>query len=312
MKALCLMNETDAVDLAWDDNAPKPNPSADEILVRVLAAGVTPTELGWYPTRHAKTGELRKRPIPGHEFSGTVAAVGSGVAGVAVGDEIFGMNDWFADGGMAEYCVTLPCSVAPKPLKLTHAEAASVPISALTAWQGLFGRLNLLSGDHVFVQGGAGAVGVYAIQMAHSAGAYVVTTAMPHNFDFLKGLGADEVLDYRTDYFAAMRARFDSVFDVVGGDTLQRSWDLLKPTGRMVTIASNRSDSADERTKNAFLLVEVNQRHLLEIAAMMDTGQLQTVVDTVIPPTEAISAYTGKLATRRGRGKVVVEMNAGD
>jgi len=180
VKAFCV---TDSVTLGGlaEEEIPVPQPGPDELLIRVCAAGVTPTELRWYPTTHRKDGETRRRAVPGHEFSGVVAAAGGNIEAVGVGREIYGMNDWFADGAMSEYCVTEPSSVVPKPLNLTHAEAASVPIGALTAWQGLVDRANLQASERVLVQGGAGAVGVFAIQLARLHGAYVIATASSRN-----------------------------------------------------------------------------------------------------------------------------------
>ncbi len=312
MKAIYLFNEDHSAasrGVGAIEEIPAPIPNHCEIQVQIFAAGVTPTEMGWYPTRHFKNGEARQRPVPGHEFSGVVTAVGAEVTSVSAGDEVFGMNDWFADGAMAEYCVTLPCSVAPKPFGLSHEEAAAVPISALTAWQGLFERLNLLQGDRILVQGGAGAVGTFGVQLAHQAGAYVVATAAPGNFQLVQDLGADEVIDYHSDYFASRRGSFDAVFDVVGGTTLDRSWALLKPKGQLVTIASQNESSTDERTKRAFLLVKPNQRHLLEISSMLESHQLRVVVDAVVPFERAADAYAGKLTGRRGQGKVVVQVS---
>jgi NADPH:quinone reductase-like Zn-dependent oxidoreductase len=120
--------------------AKPPQPERGELLIHIYAAGVTPTELLWYPTTHSKNGERRGRAVPGYEFSGVVAGVGEDTAGFDIGHEVYGMNDWFSDGAMAEYCITQPTSVAQKPPRLTHVEAASVPIGALTAWQGLFDR----------------------------------------------------------------------------------------------------------------------------------------------------------------------------
>src|SRR5215475_6807625 len=121
----------------------KPEAGAGEVLVHVHAAGVTPTELLWYPTTHTKSGTARMRAVPGHEFSGVITAIGKDVDGFEVGDEVYGMNDWFADGATAEYCITLPQNIAPKPATLTHEAAASVPIGALTSWQGLIDRAKL-------------------------------------------------------------------------------------------------------------------------------------------------------------------------
>src|SRR5262245_30828990 len=184
-----------------EETVPQPQPRRGELLVRVYAAGVTPTELLWYPTTHSKTGERRSHAVPGHEFSGVIAAVGEETVGFAIGQEVYGMNDWFADGALAEYCLTQPSSVAPKPPSLTHVEAASVPIGALTAWQGLFDRARLQAGERVLVHGGAGAVGVFAIQLARFRGAQVTATASARNLTFVAQLGAAQVIDYRAGRF---------------------------------------------------------------------------------------------------------------
>jgi NADPH:quinone reductase-like Zn-dependent oxidoreductase len=142
-----------------------PRPGRGEMLIRVKAAGVTPTELRWYPTTHTKDGAERTGAIPGHEFSGIVEAMGSKVDPGQIGGEVFGLNDWYAEGAIARYCLATPLQVATKPARLTHIEAASVPIGALTAWQGLIDRAGLQSGQRVLVHGGADAVGVYAISV---------------------------------------------------------------------------------------------------------------------------------------------------
>ena len=175
-------------------NVPQPEPGRGELLVRVYAAGVTPTELLWYPTTHAKNGERRSRAVPGHEFSGVIAAVGEGTVGFDIGQAVYGMNDWFADGALAEYCITQPPSVARKPSRVTHVEAASVPIGALTAWQGLFDRAQLQAGEHVLVHGGAGAVGLFAIQLARLRGVHVTATVSARNLALVSQLGAHGLL----------------------------------------------------------------------------------------------------------------------
>jgi NADPH:quinone reductase-like Zn-dependent oxidoreductase len=182
--------------LLVEANVPQPQPQRGELLVRVYAAGVTPTEVVWYPTTHDKSGEKRSCAVPGHEFSGVIAAMGEDTTGFAIGDEVCGMNDWFADGAMAEYCITQVSSVAYKPSHLTHVEAASVPISGLTAWQGWFDRARLQAGERILVHGGAGAVGIFAIQLARFREARVTATASPRNLAFVTGLGAEQVIDY--------------------------------------------------------------------------------------------------------------------
>jgi NADPH:quinone reductase-like Zn-dependent oxidoreductase len=288
--------------------APVPEPGGGEVLIRVHAAGVTPTELLWFPTTHKPDGTKRTGAILGHEFSGVVESVGADVDPNQVGREVFGMNDWFADGATAEYCTAAITSLAPKPSRLSHAEAASVPIGALTAWQGLLDRAKLQAGERVLIHGGSGAVGVFAIQLARRAHAHVITTASARNFDFLSGLGADELIDYHTERFEDRVRDVSVVFDTVGGETLQRSWDLLKPDGRMLTIAADSEGTRNERIEKAFFIVEPNQKQLTEIARLLDAGELRCFVDAVVPFAEASDAYCGTVKARRGRGKIVLSL----
>lgn len=167
------------------------------MLIRIYAADITPTELLWYPTTQTKSGQPRHLSIPSHEFSGVVAAHGENMAYFEIGQEVYGMNDWLADGALAEFCVTQPSSVAPKPSHLTHVEAASVPIGTVTAWQGLLDRARLKSGERVLVHGGAGAVGLFAVQLAYLHGAHVIATASARNLEFVSSLGAAQVIDYK-------------------------------------------------------------------------------------------------------------------
>ncbi len=288
----------------------KPEPQEGEVLIRVHAAGVTPTELLWYPTTHTKDGAARTNTVPGHEFSGVIAAVGRQVHGFNVGDEVYGMNDWFADGATAEFCITLPLNIAPKPASLSHDAAATVPIGALTALQGLSDRAMILPGQKVLVHGGAGAVGLYAVQLAHHRGAYVIATASAKNIDFVKQLGADAVIDYNASRFEEKVNDVDVVFDTVGGATRDRSWRVLKDEGRMVTIAADSEGRDDQRTKSAFFIVEPNQAQLMEIGQHLDAGELKAFVSGVVPLNEASDAYNGMLNRKSGYGKIVISMSA--
>lgn len=292
------------------DSAPIPEPKTGEILIRVHAAGVTPTELLWYPTIHSRDGGKRTGAIPGHEFSGVVEEVGANVDLNFIGQEVYGMNDWFADGASAEYCISTPSAVAKKPSRLSHAEAATVPIGALTTWQGLIDRARLRSGERILIHGGSGAVGVFAIQLARKTDAHVITTASSRNFDFLSKLGAHEMIDYRTGNFEDSCGPVDVVLDAVGGETLKKSWDLLKPDGRMVTIATNSEGPKDERTEKAFFIVEPSHQQLTEITRLIDDGELQCFVDATAPLAKASDAYCGKLTERKGRGKVVLSISS--
>ena len=278
---------------------PQPQPAAGEVLVRVHAAGVTPTELGWYPTTQAKDGTPRKGAVPGHEFSGVIAALGKNSSGFEVGQEVYGLNDWFADGATAEFCVTQSTSIAPKPAALTHEEAATVPIGALTAWQGLLERTKIQHGERVLVHAAAGSVGIFAVQLARLHGAHVIATASSRNLKLVAELGAAEVIDYQASRFEEQTEKVDVVFDGVGGETLDRSWGMLRPGGRLVTIV-------DDRDKDAFFIVEPNQKQLIEVGKLLDAGQMKTFLGPVVPLKEASSAYSGRIAKTGPHGKAVV------
>jgi len=289
---------------------PEPRPADGDVLIRVRAVGVTATELLWYPTTHTKDGKERSGAVPGHEFSGSIAALGKSVSGFNVGDEVYGMNDWFADGATAEFCLTEPQDIALKPKALTHELAATVPIGALTAWQGLFDRAHLESCERVLIHGAAGAVGVFATQLARRRGAYVIATASARNVDFVRQLGADEVIDYKTSSFEEQVKNVDVVFDAVGGETLDRSWRVLKAGGRMVTIAAASEDDTDQRVKDAFFIVEPNRKQLDEIAKLLDAGVLKAFVSAIVPFAEASAAYSRAISEKRPYGKVIISIGA--
>lgn len=287
-------------------NAAEPRPEEGELVVCVRAAGVTPTELLWYPTTHTRSGSPRLGAVPGHEFSGVVSTNGAGTGGgFSLGQEVFGMNDWFADGATADYCVTRPEWIAPKPARLSFAEAAAVPIGALTAWQGLFDRAKLAGGETVLIHGASGAVGVFAVQLARRHGARVIATASASSREFLASLGAERVIDYRAERFEDLINDIDVVFDGVGGEMLQRSWAVLGPAGRLVTIAADSESTPDERTKRAFFIVEPKQEQLREVARLLGAGELRVFVQSEVPMSQAPMAYSGP---KRGstRGKVVI------
>jgi NADPH:quinone reductase-like Zn-dependent oxidoreductase len=287
---------------------PAPFPAAGQILIKVHAAGVIASELLWYPTRHQENGELRVHAIPGHEFSGTVTSLGEGTADFAPGDEVYGMNNWFWEGATAEYCLTVPSSIGLKPRSLTHIQAASVPISALTAWQGLFDRASIRPGERILVQGGAGAVGLFVVQLAHRHGAHVTATASSEDISFVQTLGADKVIDYRTSRFEEGLVPVDVVFDTVGGIIRERSAAVLKSNGRMISIAAEGDITTDPQARAAYFIVEPNRTELTEIGRLLDQGELKTFVKGVVPFEDASLAYTGAVPGKRTPGKFVVEM----
>jgi NADPH:quinone reductase-like Zn-dependent oxidoreductase len=283
----------------------KPQPQNGEVLIRVHAAAVMPSELSWYPTTHTSAGDLRPYAVPGHEFSGVV--VSSNAGEFEPGAEIYGMNDWFVDGAMGEYCVAPASTIARKPRTVTFAEAASAPISALTAWQGLLDRAKIRPRERVLIHGGAGSVGAYAVQLASVNGAYVIATASARDLEFVKGLGANHVIDYQNTPFEQEVRNADVVFDTVGGETLARSWDVLKPGGRMVTVAASGEASGDDRTQRAFFIVEPKQSQLRAITTLIEAGRLRPFVSRIVPFSRAPQAYSGCVA-RKGPGKIVVSV----
>jgi NADPH:quinone reductase-like Zn-dependent oxidoreductase len=307
MKAMFLKKQAGYEELVFGD-LPQPRPGRGEVLVQVHATAITPAEFQWFPTFSTPDGTPRPFPIiQSHEFSGSIAGVGEGVTELKSGEAVYGMNDWFANGAQAEFCVAPAAAVAIKPHTLDHPQSAVVPISALTAWQGLFDRAKLIAGERVLVHGGAGGVGVFAVQLAHWRGAHVTATASAHNLDFVRELGADEVIDYRTTRFEAVARDFDVVFDVLGGETLARSWAVLRPGGRMVTIVSPSEGTTDQRTKEAFFIVEPRQSQLAEIAQLLDVGKIRSFVEAVFPLAQTREAYAR--AVRGGmRGKVAIQI----
>ena len=303
MRAACLHSYRDLGSLRGEE-VKDPHAGPNELLIRVHAAGVTPSEILWGPTSTARTGEPRPLPIIlGHEFSGEIAALGPGVTRFAIGDAVYGLNDWFADGADAEFCLVADAAVAHKPQSVDHPTAAVAPISGLTAWQGLFDRAELARGQRILIHGGAGAVGVFAVQLAHWRGAHVLTTVSSHNAEFVRRLGADEVIDYKTTRFEDVAHDLDVVFDTVGGDTLQRSWAVLKPGGRVVSIAAGNTPKT-QASRDAFFIVEANGTQLTELARLIDGGHVRPVLDGTFPLAQAREAY----AYRPQRGKAALQM----
>ena len=288
---------------------PTPTPASEEILVRVHAAGVTTAELEWQPTLQQRDGSARQS-IPTHEFSGEVASIGEGVNGFSVGQAIYGMNDWYQEGALAEFCVAPASSVAAKPKSLTYEQAASVPIGALTAWQALTTHGHLEPRQRVLIHGGAGGVGFFAVQFAKSLGAQVIATTSASSIALVKDLGADQVLDYRTSRFDQELRDIDLVVDTVGGDTLTRSWNVLRPGGRVVTVVSGIPDDAPQHIRDAFFLVQPDGPRLAEIAALFDSGKLQTFVKAFVPLQSAAQVYDNSLPSLLNSGKIVISITA--
>jgi len=307
MKAVFLNRKAGAESLDSGD-LPQPEPKAGEVLVKVHATAVTPTEFQWFPTFNAPAGEPRPFPIVlGHEFSGVIESLGHGVMNLRTGDAVYGLNNWFGNGTQAEYCVAPATALAGKPKTLDHVHAAVVPISALTAWQGLFKRAGLQRGERALIHGAAGGVGVFAVQLARWRGARVIATASSGNLDFVRSLGADQVIDYQKTRFENAVHDVDVVFDGVGGDTLERSWGVLAKNGRLVTVATQSAQAATQRVRDAFMLVEANGSKLADVANLIDAGDLRVFVEHVFPLANAREAYA-RAKQGRMRGKIALRV----
>ena len=293
MKAIRIHGRGGPERLVYED-APQPHPGRGEVLVRVYATGVIATELEWDETYETTAGDPRALPIPGRDLSGVVEEVGSGVTTLVKGSEVYAMLGYGRDGAEAEFTLALPDELVPKPRTLDFVQAAAVPLTALTAWQAFFDHASLVAGQTVLIHGAAGGVGVFAVQLARWAGAQVIATASARNRDFLRELGATEVIDYTTTRFEEVVQRVDVVFDLVGGDTLQRSWQVVKPGGVLVSVVSPRpaADGAKGHdTRFAWFEVEPNREHLIQIGTLIDAGHIRPIIDTVVPLCEARQAY---------------------
>jgi NADPH:quinone reductase-like Zn-dependent oxidoreductase len=309
MKAIRIHGRGGSEHLVYED-ALQPQPGPGEVLVRVYATGIIANELKWDVTYQTMAGSPRTLPIPGRDLSGVVEEVGPGITEPIKGSEVFAMLGYGRDGAEADYTLALPNEVAPKPHKLDPVQAAAVPLSALTAWQALFDNAHLVARQTVLIHGGAGGVGVFAVQLAHWAGAQVIATASARNRGFLRELGADEVIDYTTTRFEEVIHGVDLVFDTVGGDTLQRSWQVIRPGGVLVSIVSPPPPAAVAKghdVRFAWFVVEPNRDELIQIGALIDAGRLRPIIDTVFPLAQARQAY--EQATKgHTRGKIVLRV----
>jgi NADPH:quinone reductase-like Zn-dependent oxidoreductase len=309
MKAIRIHGRGGPDHLVYED-APQPHPGPGEVLVRVYAAGIIANELKWDETYQTTTGSPRALPIPGRDLSGVVEEVGPGVTTLVTGSQVYAMLGYGRDGAQADSTIALLGELVPKPGTLDHVQAAAVPLSALTAWQALFDHAHLAAGQTVLIHGGAGGVGVFAVQLAHWAGAQVIATASARNRDFLRELGANEIIDYTTTRFEEVVHGVDLVFDLVGGDTLQRSWQVIKPGGVLVSMVSPPPPAAVTKghdVRFAWFVVEPNRDELIHIGALIDAGHLRPIIDTVFPLAQARQAYE-QAAKGHPRGKIVLRV----
>jgi NADPH:quinone reductase-like Zn-dependent oxidoreductase len=276
-----------------------PHLHAEEALVRVHAAAITRDELDWPVDRLPA--------IPTYEVSGVVAALAPGVNDVSVGQSVYALTQFDRDGAAAEYVALASSLLVAKPQSIDDVESAALPLAGLSAWQGLFDHGRLGPGQRVLVHGATGGVGHLAAQIAKRHGAYVIGTASAADAERARGFGADEVLDASTD-LASTLDPVDLVFDTVGGDRLARSPAVVRPGGRLVSIAEEPPEAGLGAGITAtYFVVEPNRDQLVELTRMVDDGQLRPAVDSVFPLAEARAAFARSMSPGK-HGKVVLRI----
>jgi NADPH:quinone reductase-like Zn-dependent oxidoreductase len=301
------VNDFGSIDAMSLEEIARPQPGAGELLVKVNAAGVGPWD-GWIRSGHSAL----PQPLPltlGSDLSGTVVAIGDGVSGFEVGEAVYGVTNAQFTGAYAEYAVASAGMMAGKPESLTDVEAASVPVIAVTAWQALFEQARVGQGRTVLIHGAAGNVGAYAVQFARQSGAHVIATAGTDDVETVRTLGVDEIVDYKAARFEDVAHEVDVVIDLVGGETQERSFTVLKKGGLLVSAVSKPDQTLAEQhgVRALFFLVEVTTMHLTRIAEMIDTGELKVNVGTVLPFAEAKIAHEMLEGARpHPRGKIVL------
>lgn len=288
------------------ETAPRPVAGPGQVLVQVHAAGVGPWD-AWVRSGRS----VLPQPLPlilGSDVSGVVAAVGPDVAGFGSGDEIFGVTNSQFTGAYAEFSAVEAGMIAPKPSRLSHVEAASVPVVACTAWQMLFDEAATKPGQRVLIHGGAGGVGAYAVQFARRAGAEVWATAHLPDLEYVAGLGASHVIDARAERFERVARDLDVVVDLVGGETLERSFATLKPGGVLVSAVAKPVPEKAARfgIRASFILVGVTTERLTSIAKLLESGEVRAVVGEELPLAQARLAHEMLAGKRRRRGKIVL------
>ena len=282
---------------------PYPHAAENDVIVRVHAAGFTPGELEWPTTWTDRAGRDRTPSVPGHELSGVVAELGYGTTGLTVGQRVFGLTDWARDGALAEYAAVEARNLAPLAAGIDHTMAAALPISGLTAWQGLFDHARLVSGQSVLIHGSAGGVGSIAVQLAAEAGARVIGTGRAEDRELVLGLGAHAFLDLTADTLEDA-GEFDVVFDVIGGQILERSTALLRPGGTIVTIPAPPAVQPGSG-RAIFFVVEPDRARLADLAQRLRDGRLTPIVGAVRPLAETSDAFARR---QRVPGKTIIQI----
>src|SRR4051794_31922477 len=282
---------------------PEPHPAINDVIVQIYAAGFVNTELSWPSTWTDRVDRDRTPSIPGHELAGVVTALGYGTTGLSVGQRVFGLTDWYRDGTLAEYAAVEARNLAPLPGDVDFTVGASLPISGLTAWQGLFEHGRLRAGQSIIAHGAAGAVGSIVTQLARFAGAYVIGTGRAADRQKVLDFGAQEFVDLESDALEDVGG-VDLVFDVIGGDLQQRSASLIRPGGTLVSVVGPPEARPPDGLAIDFV-VEANRAQMSEIVQRVRDGRLRTNIDTVVAFDDAVAALN---STQRRNGKTIIRI----
>lgn len=291
MHALQLHQRGGPDQLVYED-APVPPVGLNDVLIRVHAASITPTELNWPPTWEDRAGHPRLPVIPSREVVGVIAELGYGTTGVTVGSAVYALTDWYRNGAAADYVAV---------------EAASMPLAGLTAWQALFDHGKVTAGQTALIQGAAGGVGTFAVQLAHTAGARVIGTGRAWSRQLVTDLGADQYVDLDQPPFEQAVGQVDLVLDLIGGDFLRRSWGVVKPGGVLVSTVEDPLTAGPGRpdVRSVFFIVVPDRAELVALAHQAESGKLKPVVGDVIPLANGRAAFKVK-HERHVPGKVVL------
>ena len=293
------------------ETTPIPRLRPEDALVKVHAAAITPSELGWDLSWTDREGNPRTPVIPSHEIAGEVVEVAAEAPRSLVGEQVFALTAFDRDGGAAEYVAVHAADLAAKPTKLSHVEAATLPLPALTAWQALFDHATLQSGQHVLVHGAAGGVGGFAVQVAVHAGARVSATCRSGDVGYVRDLGADQVVAADREPFEDAIRDVDVVLDNLGGETQARTWPLIRRGGMLITLAAPPDQTLADRhgVRGVFFVVRPDRDELTEIARLADSGKLRPLVGATYRLDQGPAAYRHRLVPG-ARGKIVLEVIA--
>jgi NADPH:quinone reductase-like Zn-dependent oxidoreductase len=306
MKAI-VVHEYGGPEVLKYEDAPRPEPKENEVLVRVIAAGVNPVDALIRSGEYAKVFGTNLPLVPGYDIAGVVEKIGTKIDKLKVGDAVYAYPMW--GGGYAEYAVATDGEAALKPKSISFVEAAGVPAAALTAWQALIDVAKIDKGQTVLIHGGSGGVGSFAIQIAKARAAKVIATASTPNQDLLKQVGADVAIDYTKQKFEDIAKDVDVVLDSVGKDTLARSYSVVKKGGFIASLVA-RPDPAEldkYGIRGASISAKPNASELAEITQLIDEKKIKPIVSQVLPLTEAVKAQE-QVATHHTRGKIVLKV----